>query len=153
MRNRTLATAYAVFCTLLLVAGGVVCFAFAWQDGITAMVESIAGLLVGVVLAPIFHELGHVAFAKAVGMELAYVKMFCFAWIRRGKKLRFRMVSPFAPRPSDLHSPGELLETTKVISEIKKNEKKIKKDLTNPSIDAILYHNLAGWSSGSSSGS
>lgn len=97
MRNRTLATAYAVFCTLLLIVGAVVCFPFAWQDGTIAMVETIAGLLAGVILAPIVHELGHLAFAKAVGMELAYVKMFCFAWIRRGKKLCFRLVSPFAP--------------------------------------------------------
>ncbi|MBR2023873.1 MAG: hypothetical protein IJ996_05110 [Clostridia bacterium] len=97
MRNRRIATAYAVFCTLLLVGGGVVCFAFAYQDGIDSMIECIAGLLVGVVLAPIFHELGHVAFAKMAKMQLVYVKTFCFAWIRRGKKLHFRLVSPFAP--------------------------------------------------------
>ena len=97
MRNKTWTTVYAVFCTLLLVCGGAVCFVFAYIDGILQMVEAVIGLALGVIFAPIIHELGHVVFAISSNMSIAYVKAFCFAWQRKGKKLRFRIASPFIP--------------------------------------------------------
>ena len=97
MRNKTLATVYAVFCTLLLIGTGVVCFVFALMGGTSQTVQAVIGIALGILFAPIMHELGHVVFAKNSAFTIAYVKAFCFAWQRKGKKLRFCMVSPFSP--------------------------------------------------------
>lgn len=94
--KRVLTTAYAVICTLLLCAGFLSAFAFAWQAGTVATVKCIAGLIVGFIFAPIFHELGHIVFAKLANMRIAYVKCFCFAW-QGGVKGKLRLTSPFAP--------------------------------------------------------
>lgn len=97
MRKKTWSIVYAVFCTLLLIGGGVACFVFAYLDGIIQTVEVLIGVALGVIVAPIVHELGHVIFAKYANMPVAYVKAFCFSWRRKGKGLVFRFASPFAP--------------------------------------------------------
>ena len=53
MRRRTLATVYAVFCTLLLLGGSLACFVTACFAGATAMAWTVLGLALGVVFAPI----------------------------------------------------------------------------------------------------
>lgn len=97
MRKRTLATAYAIVCTLLLLGGGLACFISSCFVGVTAMALSVVGLALGVMLAPIVHELGHVVFASVNHFRVAYFKAFCFAVERKGKNAKFRLVSPFAP--------------------------------------------------------
>lgn len=94
--KRKLATIYAVLCTLLLVAGFLLVFSYAFNDGVTATVKCLVGLALGFILSPIVHELGHVLLAAIVKMEAVYVKCFCFkVYLKNGKK-RFAFASPFA---------------------------------------------------------
>lgn len=95
--KRSFATIYAVLCTLLLAAGFVAVFLFAWQGGIPDIVQCLIGLFLSCVLSPIVHELGHVVCASAVKMDCVYIKAFCFKiYLKNGKK-RFGLASPFAP--------------------------------------------------------
>ncbi len=95
--RRVLTTIYATACTLLLAAGFIVAFAFAWQAGVWQAVGCLAGLAVGFMLASVVHELGHIVFAGAANMQLVYAKFFCFKLHRQRGKLRFGFASPFAP--------------------------------------------------------
>ena len=95
--KRRFATMYAVLCTLLLVAGFVTVFLFAWQGGVPNIVQCLVGLFLGFIFAPIIHELGHVVFASAVKMECVYTKAFCFRFYLKDGKKRFGFASPFAP--------------------------------------------------------
>lgn len=94
--KRKLATIYAVFCTLLLVAGFVFVFYFAFNAGTVATVKCLIGFALGFILSPILHELGHVSFALLAKMDYVYVKCFCFKiYLKNGKK-RLGFASPFA---------------------------------------------------------
>ena len=97
MRKRTLATAYAVFCALLLIGGGLACLITSYLAGTMYIVYAGIGLIAGLLIAPVVHEFGHLVFAWTNGMKCVYCKMFCFAFGRKGKKMKFRFVSPFAP--------------------------------------------------------
>lgn len=95
--KRTWSTVYAIFCTLLLAAGFIAVFYFAWQKDVGCVVECLCGLAVGFVFAPVVHELGHVFFAARVGMETLYVKCFCLAFTNADDgKMKLSFVSPFA---------------------------------------------------------
>ena len=94
--KRKLATIYAVFCTLLLVAGFLLVFYFAFNEGVTTTVKCLVGLALGFILSPIFHELGHVSFGLIAKMDYVYVKCFCFKiYLKNGKK-RLGFASPFS---------------------------------------------------------
>lgn len=96
MRNRKLSVLYSVLCTILLVGGFVLVFALAWQAGTKETVYALVGMVAGCLLAPIYHEFGHVAMAQAMKMDCVYVKCFCFKIsLKKGKK-RFSFASPFA---------------------------------------------------------
>lgn len=97
MRKKTLATVYAVLCTLLLVAGFVLCFVFALQKDTDSVIEAVVGMAIGLCLAPVIHETGHIVFAKSVKMQIVYAKFFCFKLISKKNKLVLRFASPFAP--------------------------------------------------------
>ncbi|MBQ8406146.1 MAG: hypothetical protein IJX09_05790 [Clostridia bacterium] len=93
--KRWMATVYAVFCTLLMVAGFAVAFIFAWKLGTKQSLSFLAGMLASFIVAPIIHELGHLAFLTANKMECVYIKCFCFKqYIKNGKR-RFGFASPF----------------------------------------------------------
>lgn len=94
--RRKFAIGYAILCTLLLVAGCLLVFAFAWKVGVTAMVKGVFGLLLGFILAPIVHELGHYVFAMANDMRCVYLKCFCVRFILQNGKKRFSLASPFS---------------------------------------------------------
>ena len=96
MKRRT-STVYAIFCTLLLIAGFVSVFFFAWKAGIPDVVKCLVGLILGFILTPIYHELGHVIFAETAHMECVYVKCFCLRFYRKNGKKRVGFASPFAP--------------------------------------------------------
>ncbi len=97
MRRKTVATIYAMCCVALLLAGLSLVFYFALKSGNGNAKQAILGIVLSLVLAPTLHELGHVAVASWCGMELAYVKFFCFKLVRKSGKLRFSLASPFAP--------------------------------------------------------
>lgn len=93
--KRRLAIVYAVFATVLLVAGFLLVFVFAYPD-IRQTVYAMLGMLAGFVFAPIVHELGHVCMGAAVKMDCVYVKCFCFRIsLKKGRK-RFSFASPFS---------------------------------------------------------
>ncbi len=94
--RRKFAATYAIFCTLLMFAGFILVFFFAWQAGTGEIIGSLCGMLLGFIFAPIVHELGHLCFGKAADMESVYVKAFCFKnTLKRGKR-RLSFASPFA---------------------------------------------------------
>ena len=97
MRKKTVATVYATLCIALLLAGLSLTFYFAWSSGLESGIAALVSIALSLMLAPTLHELGHVVFAKACGMEIEYVKFFCFKFERTGGKLRVAIVSPFAP--------------------------------------------------------
>ena len=97
MRRKTVATVYASFCIALLLAGLSLTFYFAWKSGVKESVEALVCIALSLAFAPTLHELGHVVFARACGMELEYVKFFCFKLVRMGGKLHLSFASPFAP--------------------------------------------------------
>ncbi len=94
--KKKLATLYAVGCSLLLLAGSITVFVFAWRAGNGQTVAALVGLLLGALLSPVLHELGHIAFGQAAKMEYVYVKFLCFQiCVIKGKR-RLRFASPFA---------------------------------------------------------
>ena len=96
MRNRRLSVLYSVLCTVLLVGGFILVFVLAWQKGTKETAYALVGMVAGCLLAPIYHELGHVAMAQAAKMDCVYVKCFCFKIsLKKGKK-RLSFASPFA---------------------------------------------------------
>ena len=94
--SRKLSSAYAIACVLFMIAGYVTVFVFAMGATTPDLVRALVGMVLGFIFAPIFHELGHIVFAKTSGMSIAYSKFFCFKLIRKGKKMRFGFASPFA---------------------------------------------------------
>ena len=94
--KRKLATIYAVLCTLLLVAGFLLVFYCAFTEGTTATVKCLIGFAIGLIFAPIVHELGHVCFGTIAKMDCVYVKCFCFKVYMKNTKKRFAFASPFA---------------------------------------------------------
>ncbi len=95
--QRTWATIYAIFCTLLMVAGFIAAFYFSWLSGTGDSIACLIGMVIGFILSSTVHELGHILFATLSGMECVYVKFFCFAFGRAiDGKMRFSFVSPFA---------------------------------------------------------
>ena len=95
--RRKLTTIYATLCLLLMVGGSVLVFGFAMSKGIEETIKSLIGLVYGFLFAPVFHELGHVAFARIAKMEEVYVKCFCFTFTKLQGKWKFGFISPFAP--------------------------------------------------------
>lgn len=97
MKKTTVATVYAIFCLVLLLAGLSASFYFAWSAGLGNGVEALVSIAISFFCAPVLHEMGHILFASACAMEIEYVKFFCFKLVRLGGKLRFSFASPFAP--------------------------------------------------------
>ena len=96
MKRRT-STIYAILCTLLLVAGFATVFFFAWKVSLPDTIKCLVGLVLGFILTPIYHEIGHVVFAKTAKMDCVYVKCFCLRFYRENGKKRMAFASPFAP--------------------------------------------------------
>lgn len=94
--KKSFSTVYAAFNTLLLITGYVLVFYFAWTKGVSALFWALGGMVFGFILAPIFHETGHLLFAKLGKMQYVYFKAFCFRFVRRNGKLKFSFASPFA---------------------------------------------------------
>ncbi len=94
MKGKGFTTAYALCCTLLMLAGFFVVFFLAWQRELVQMLAGICGLVLGLIAAPIVHELGHLVVGKTQKFECVYWKAFCLQWTKKGGKLRFAFASP-----------------------------------------------------------
>ena len=94
--RKTLTTIYAMLMTVCLLLGCILVFWLAWKEGTAETIKVLCGLVLSFVFAPIFHELGHLVFAAATGMEWVYFKAFCLRWVRTDGKTRFSFTSPFS---------------------------------------------------------
>lgn len=90
-----LAKLYAWALVFFTVAGICAVMFFAWTS-VDNLIAAVVGVAACLALAPTLHELGHVIFAKANEMKIAYCKFFCFRFFRKGKKIRFGFANPFA---------------------------------------------------------
>ena len=84
---------YAIILITALFAGALGVFFFA-AVSIEDTISAVAGFVGSLLLMPFLHEMGHVAFAKANGMNVVYVKFFCFCFYEEKGKMKFRIVSP-----------------------------------------------------------
>ena len=87
---------YAWLLLVCMLAGLGTVAAFAWSN-VPDLIQSVVGAAAAFVLAPAFHELGHVIFATANSLQTVYCKFFCFRFYRRDGKCRFGFTNPFAP--------------------------------------------------------
>ncbi|MBQ4269806.1 MAG: hypothetical protein IJB97_09200 [Clostridia bacterium] len=85
---------YAALLMLLVIAVEIL-FVVIFFDNVNAIFGCMLGLLVSCFLAPVFHELGHYAFAAANKLKVVYIKCAIFRFERRNKKLRFSFANPF----------------------------------------------------------
>lgn len=86
---------YAITLTVLFLVGEVLLFCSPAFSGIDGWIELLIGLALALILAPTVHEIGHLSFAYASGMEAVLVKFFCFKIQRQGGRYAFSLVSPF----------------------------------------------------------
>lgn len=94
--KRRMTTIYAVAQALLLIAGFVSVYFFAWKGSVADLAWCLVGMVLSVVFVPVLHELGHLFFARLANMEWVLVQCFCFQFERKNGKKHFRFVSPFA---------------------------------------------------------
>ena len=88
--------AYAVLLAVFCAAGGIgVLICASYGSVQSALIPCVCGLLASLILAPVFHEAGHVAFAKAAGFTVVYCKAFVFRYDAAKEKKRFSLCSPF----------------------------------------------------------
>lgn len=87
---------YAWLLLVCMLAGLGVVAAFAWSD-VGNLIQSVVGAAAAFILAPAFHELGHMIFATANSLQTVYCKFFCVRYYRRDGKPRFGFANPFAP--------------------------------------------------------
>ena len=94
MRRKTLSTVCAVTLTILWIAGLVVVFYFAQNNGAQAICWCFVGIAFSFAFAPFFHELGHIVFAIKTKMQVVYAKFFCVKFVEKNGKLKMRFASP-----------------------------------------------------------
>lgn len=99
MTKRFWKNAYAVLLALSCAAGFVLAAYFAYSkrsgSGAAGLWACIAGGALSLALAPFFHEIGHIVFAKANGFNIVYWKIFVLKGDFTGKKGRVSFCSPF----------------------------------------------------------
>ncbi len=93
--RRKLTAMYAITLFLLLLGGMLAVLLFAFEDT-QRLVKAAVGLAFSFVLAPVYHELGHAAFALGAKMKIVYLKCFCFRYKKEKGKEKFCLCSPFA---------------------------------------------------------
>lgn len=93
--KRKLTAAYAITLFLLLLGGMIAVLLFAFEDT-ERLVKAAAGLALSFLLAPVYHEIGHAAFALLGEMKIVYLKCFCFRYRKEKGKGKLSLCSPFA---------------------------------------------------------
>lgn len=92
--NRFLKTIWPLVCLLAFFVGVILYGIWAYQTGNLLLFA--VGVILGLILAPVVHECGHVLAAYFVQMGCVYCKIFCLQAKRNGDKLTWSFVSPFA---------------------------------------------------------
>ena len=92
--NRFLKTIWPIFCLCAFIAGIVLLGLQAYQTGEILLFA--IGVVLGMAVAPIVHECGHIIAAQSVQMECVYCKVFCLQAKRYGEKMKWSFTSPFA---------------------------------------------------------
>ncbi len=95
MNNKIMETITSIVSTVALWAGVLLIFYFANEEGTEYTVDFFIGLLCSFLLAPAFHEIGHIAFGFLTDMQCMYIKFFCFQAKRVNGELEPFFVSPF----------------------------------------------------------
>ena len=93
--KRKLSMLYAIFCSLLFVAGTIVAFIFAWRTGEKQALAFLLGLLASFIVTPTIHEVGHLFFLAINKMYCPYIKCFCIKQYFKDGKKRIGFASPF----------------------------------------------------------
>ena len=96
MREKTRSTIWAITCALLLLFGEAAAFFFAWRVGTWVAIAELIAFVLGGVVAPVLHELGHIVMAKSKNMQIVYAKFSFLKWTERNGKPRLAFASPFA---------------------------------------------------------
>ncbi len=96
MRERTRSTIWAIVCTFLLIVGEATAFFFAWKVGVWVAATEVALFLLGFIVAPIVHELGHIVMAKSQDMQIVYAKFSFLKIYEKAGEKRLGFASPFA---------------------------------------------------------
>ena len=91
---------------LILTVTAMVVIIFLATPSLDNLIEAVIGTAVSLSVVPMAHELGHVTFALANGMQIAYCKFFVFRFYREGEKLRFGFANPFAPEETQVIPVG-----------------------------------------------
>lgn len=93
---------YATICALLMLIGYVLVFCLSLRESNVAATLAVVGMATGMLLAPVVHECGHVAFALCNGMQWMRVKCFCFCFSKAEGEKRVTFASPFAADSTDV---------------------------------------------------
>lgn len=95
---------YATLLSLAMAAGeGLIVFLYArGRAGTAGLGFAVLGFACSWILSTVLHEVGHIVFAKANEMRVAYTKFFLFRLMRTDGKLRFSLASPFAPEETQV---------------------------------------------------
>lgn len=93
--KRVFAKIYA-WALLLLLVGSACWMAVAAWDDLNNFIGAIIGFATSLLVAPCVHELGHVVFARANGMQIVYCKCFCFRFYVKGGKKKFGFAPLYA---------------------------------------------------------
>lgn len=91
---------------LILTVTAMVVVIFLAMPSIDDLIEAVIGTAVSLAVVPTAHELGHVTFAVANKMQIAYCKFFIFRFYRDGDKLRFGFANPFAAEETQVLPVG-----------------------------------------------
>lgn len=96
MRGKTRSTIWAIVCTFLLLGGEAAAFFLACKIGTWVAITQLICFVLGFVIAPIVHEMGHVLMAKWQGMQIVYAKFSFLKLVEKRGKNRLAFASPFA---------------------------------------------------------
>ncbi len=97
MNGKIFKTVWSIFSTAALMVGIFVVLYLSQDYGTDYVVDAVIGILFSFLLAPAFHEIGHLAFGYLTDMEFVYIKFFCFEVKKINGELTPAIVSPFLP--------------------------------------------------------
>lgn len=95
--KKILQTVYTILLSVASIGGAILAFVVSWNAGVPQAAGCVMGVFLSFILAPFFHEIGHVVFALGSDMRIVYTKFFCVRLYEDGGKLKPSLASPFEP--------------------------------------------------------